>query len=74
MRRLSTLLVCALLAACGTPDSPDTAGAPADTMSKGARDSALARSRIPNAGAVGKAQGAAEAANQRTTTLDSIQQ
>ena len=73
-RVLTVLVVCVALGACGASDTAKSADAPPDTMSRGARDSAIARSRIPNASAVGKAQGAAEAANQRTAVFDSMQQ
>ena len=75
MRRLiSTLLICVGIVGCNASEPPQSSDAAPDSMSRGARDSALARSRIPNAGAVDKAQGAAEAANQRTAAFDSIQQ
>ena len=74
MKRVLVLMICAALAACGGSDAAQSGDAAPDSMSRGARDSAIARSRIPNASAVGKAQGAAEAANARTATFDSIQQ
>ena len=74
MKLVIVLVICAALAACSGPDTAQSGDAAPDSMSRGARDSAIARSRIPNAGAVGKAQDAAGAANARTAAFDSMQQ
>ena len=70
---LVILVLCSCVIACGAPAAEDAGDAAADTISRGARDSAIARSRIPNARAVGKAQDAAQTSQQRTSTLDSMQ-
>jgi hypothetical protein len=74
MNRLLVLIICVALAGCGGSQAAQSDAAPPDSMTRGTRDSAIAHSRIPNAGAVGKAQGAAEAANARTAAFDSMQQ
>ena len=72
------VLVCGLLNSCsGEPEedgaaAPPAAAAPADTLTRRQRDSVIARSRIPGAGAVGRALDAADKANAHNTTYDTI--
>jgi hypothetical protein len=72
--RETPLLVLAVLVLAGcAPDQDDGAAAtPRDTVSQATRDSAVARSGLPGARGVGRAQDAARAAQERATQLDSI--
>lgn len=73
MRLRLRFVLCCLLVACGPPaDTDEVDAAPADTVSQAARDSAIARSRLPGAPAVGKALDVSETARERAATLDSI--
>jgi hypothetical protein len=73
MRNAILLMLGTLVAGCAPGGSPDAATR-ADTVTQGARDSAVARSGLPGAGAVGRAQDAASAAQERAARLDSLQQ
>ena len=63
-----------LLAACGSGREEAAAGAAGDTLSREQRDSVLAESKLPGAGAVGAARETSKAASQRASQLDSLQQ
>ena len=76
MRRILGVFVSVLLlASCsgkkedGAADS--TAAAPADTLTRRQKDEILAKSKLPQAGAVGRALGTADAANAHTRAEDS---
>jgi hypothetical protein len=69
--RLLLTLGALVLVACSAGDEP--AGGP-EAMTQGARDSAVARSGLPGARAVGRAQDAAGAAQERAARMDSLQQ
>jgi hypothetical protein len=68
---MAAAAACAL-AACspGATDEPDAVRT--DTITQGARDSAVARSGLPGASAVGRAQDAAATARDRVEGMDSI--
>jgi hypothetical protein len=75
MRRYVGLAITALLfASCsgGGEEAGGSAAASADTLTRRQRDSIIANSRLPQAGAVGKALGAADAASARARMEDSI--
>jgi hypothetical protein len=63
----STILV---LAACSKHSGADDRSAPA--MSERQRDSAIARSRLPGAGTVGRALAASDTASARAARVDSL--
>jgi hypothetical protein len=74
MRRyLGVAITALLLASCsgGGEEAGSSAAASADTLTRRERDSIIANSRLPQAGAVGKALGAADAASARTRAADS---
>jgi hypothetical protein len=76
MRRfLSVILTAVVLASCSGKGeegaATDAAAASADTLTRRQRDSIIANSKIPGAGAVGRAMGAADAASARTRAEDS---
>lgn len=65
------VLVCSvvpLVVGCGRP----AADRPASTLTEAQRDSVLARSAIPGAGAVGRALDASDKAGQRAAGMDSL--
>lgn len=73
-----SLVACVALAACGTDDGvegettlPAADSAPR-TPTRGQRDSAVAASRLPGAGAVGRALEASEAAARHNEALDTM--
>lgn len=68
---LALVLGCTL-AGCTPSDPQETGDAPADTVSQAARDSAVARSGLPGASVVGRAQGVSEAAQERAAQMDTI--
>jgi hypothetical protein len=74
MRRvLGVAITALLLASCsGGGEEAGSAAASADTLTRRQRDSIIANSRLPQAGAVGKALGAADAASARARMEDSI--
>jgi hypothetical protein len=59
-----------LLAACGSNDAKQSVNR--DTLTQRQKDSILANSRIPNAGAVGRAMKAADSASMRALRADSV--
>lgn len=63
------LVVVAVLTACGTGNSDQTAR---DTLTQRQKDSILANSKIPNARAVGNAMRAADSVNVRVLRADSL--
>ena len=69
--RRAALAACLVLgaAACGRPDG-DTARR--DTLTRRQRDSAIAASRLPGAGGVGRALSAQDSAARRSARLDSL--
>lgn len=70
--RMIVVLACGVFLGCGgAAEQADSA--PADTVSQGARDSAIAGSRLPGAAAVGRALDVSEAAQERAAQMDSIQ-
>lgn len=73
MRRAFLLAFLSIVAACSPRSGPpeETSGAPVES-SRRERDSVLARSKIPMAGAVGKAMGAADAASAQAAAHDSL--
>jgi hypothetical protein len=71
--RLLLTLGALVLVACSAGDEP-AGGAGPEAMTQGARDSAVARSGLPGARAVGRAQDAAGAAQERAARMDSLQQ
>lgn len=73
-RALLLLLALPISACVGTDTDADTTAAAADTMTRAQRDSAIARSKLPGAKAVGKAQATSDAASRRAAQLDSLQQ
>lgn len=75
MRREFIVAAAALaLTACsgGGPDGPGAARS--DSITQGARDSAVARSGLPGASAVGRAQEAAATARDRVEGMDTIRE
>jgi hypothetical protein len=60
------------LAACSQDGADELGAARTDSVTQGARDSAVARSGLPGASAVGRAQDAAAAARDRVEDMDSI--
>jgi hypothetical protein len=73
MREPFLLMLSALvLAGCASEEGKGTAATARDTVSQATRDSAVARSGLPGARGVGRAQDAARAAQERATQLDSI--
>lgn len=73
MRETLLLMLAALVLAGCAPDQGNGTGAtPRDTVSQATRDSAVARSGLPGARGVGRAQDAARAAQERAAQLDSI--
>lgn len=75
MSRPSALLLAGLLLllGCGGRGSGTTRRPGSDTLSERQRDSALAKSSIPGASAVGKAMTAADSMSARVQAADSIQ-
>jgi hypothetical protein len=73
MRRfLGVILAAVLFASCsGETEEEAAASAPVDTLTRRQRDSIIANSKIPGAGAVGRAMGAADAANATRRAQDS---
>ena len=71
MKRLS-LVVFALLAACGGGPSRKPAAPAADSLTERQRDSILAQSRIPGARGVGRAMSAADSMSARVRAADTI--
>jgi hypothetical protein len=72
MRRfLGVILAAVVLASCSGKEKDGAAAAAADTLTRRQRDSILANSKIPGAGAVGRAMGTADAASARTRAADS---
>jgi hypothetical protein len=65
--RLTTLILAALLAGCG-----GSGGSSKPALSERGRDSVIARSSLPGAGAVGAALGQSDAAGRRAASLDSL--
>jgi hypothetical protein len=72
MRETLGLLLAALVLASCAPSDDGAAATPRDTVSQASRDSAVARSGLPGARGVGRAQDAARAAQDRAAELDSI--
>ncbi|HUF12638.1 MAG TPA: hypothetical protein VMN78_06045 [Longimicrobiales bacterium] len=73
------LAMMAGLAACGTDDGvegettlPAADSAPAPTPTRGQRDSAVAASKLPGAGAVRRALETSETASRRAEAMDSV--
>jgi hypothetical protein len=60
------------LAACSPGGTDEPGAVRTDTITQGARDSAVARSGLPGASAVGRAQDAASTARDRVEGMDSI--
>ncbi len=67
--RLALLLLAFVLAGCGAQVSGDV---PVSSMSEAQRDSAIARSEIPGAAAVGRSYQAADRQAARNAALDSL--
>jgi hypothetical protein len=63
-------LVLLATAACGSNDAKQSVNR--DTLTQRQKDSILANSRIPNAGAVGRAMKAADSASMRALRSDSV--
>lgn len=73
MRRVLVLLLCAAsLSACSGDGAEDAATTRADTLTRRQRDSIIAGSRLPGAGAVGRALETSDAAADRATAHDTI--
>ncbi|HSJ05509.1 MAG TPA: hypothetical protein VK936_02330 [Longimicrobiales bacterium] len=73
MRRgLMIAAVALALAACSGGGTDEPGALRTDTITQGARDSAVARSGLPGAAAVGRAQDAAATARERAAGMDSI--
>lgn len=78
MRRAPLLVVCALVsaalaAACSRGSEGEGADvAAADTLTRRQRDSVIADSKLPGAGAVGRAREAADRASARARMEDSL--
>ena len=70
-RRL-VVVVSVALASCGPQGSERAEGARSDTVTQAQRDSAVARSGLPGARGVTRAQDVSSAAEQRAAQLDSI--
>ncbi|MCC6650441.1 MAG: hypothetical protein IT348_04760 [Candidatus Eisenbacteria bacterium] len=72
MRPIALLILAAVLAAplagCGKPAEDK----PASTLTEAQRDSVLGESTLPGAGAIGRAQGAAEGEATPRAELDSL--
>jgi hypothetical protein len=64
--------VAVLTAGCSGAEPDDTAAAPADTITQSARDSAVARSGLPGARGINRAQDAAAAAAERAAQIDTL--
>lgn len=76
MRRAPLLVVCALVfaafaAACSIGSEGEGADV-ADTLTRRQRDSVIADSKLPGAGAVGRAREAADRASARARMEDSL--
>jgi len=73
VKLLSTLVLLALLAACGGGEKGGARRAGAsDTLTQRQRDSILAQSRIPGARGVGTAMRAADSVSARVRVTDTI--
>lgn len=72
IRKLSVALVLLTLAACGGGDSANQQTVNRDTLTQRQKDSILAKSRIPNAGAVGRAMRAADSTSAGIHRADSV--
>jgi hypothetical protein len=59
-------------AGCAGAEPDDTAAAPGDTITQSARDSAVARSGLPGARGINRAQDAAAAAAERAAQIDTL--
>ena len=72
MRRfVGVILSAVVLASCSGKQEEGTASAPADTLTRRQRDSVIANSKLPYAGAARKAMGAADAASAQARAQDS---
>ena len=69
-RRAAILAACLLVGAASCSRRDDTARR--DTLTQRQRDSAVAASKLPGAGGVGRALGAQDSAARRNARLDSI--
>ena len=67
---LMVVPLCLLVACSGSDKSGQTVDR--DTLTQRQKDSILANSRIPNAGAVGRAMKAADSASTRALRADSV--
>jgi hypothetical protein len=70
-RALITAIAVLGVWACGSSRAEEYQTA-VDTLTRGQKDSLIAKMPIPGAGAVGRALGAAEDANARSQALDTI--
>ncbi len=70
MRRSAVVLAMTLLAACG--GSGDSQASGRDTLTERQKDSILAKSKIPGAGAVGRAMTAADSTSAGARRADSV--
>jgi len=71
-RQLSVALWLLTLAACSGGDSPNKQAVNRDTLTQRQKDSILAKSSIPNAGAVGRAMRAADSTSAGVRRADSV--
>ena len=68
--KMRVLLLCLLLPACTRP--APRAAVNRDTLTKRQADSVIGASRLPNAKAIGKTQGAADAEAAHNAAIDSL--
>ena len=70
--RGATVLGLLLLSSCSGGGGEDSSSAAPDTLTRRQRDSIIANSQIPGAGAVGRAMGSADQAAARARAQDSV--
>ncbi|MSR35520.1 MAG: hypothetical protein EXR95_02585 [Gemmatimonadetes bacterium] len=61
------------LSSCSGKKEDVAASAPADTLTRRQRDSIIIKAKLPGAGAVGRAMGAADRASAKAAAHDSIE-